>query len=136
VYEWTLNDIVLDVQTSEIHVTESGLYKVHSVSTEGCRSAGFASLSFAITDVETGADDAVVIYPNPAKGIVHVKVNSSMRGQTKVSVCNATGRLVLEQSVLFNEESSTLRLENLPPGLYHMMIRKGEKAILKKIVIR
>jgi uncharacterized repeat protein (TIGR03803 family) len=136
VYEWTLNDIVLDVQTSEIHVTESGLYKVRSVSTEGCRSADFASLSFAVTDVETGADDAVVIYPNPAKGIVHIKVNSSMRGQTKVSVFNATGRLVLEQSVLFNEESSTLRLENLPAGLYHMMIRKGEKAILKKIVLR
>jgi uncharacterized repeat protein (TIGR03803 family) len=136
VYEWTLNDIVLDVQTSEIHVTESGLYKVRSVSTEGCRSAGFASLSFAVTDVETEADDAVVLYPNPVKGIVNIKVNSSLRGQTKVSLFNATGRLVLAQPITFNDEASTLHLESFPAGLYHMMIRKGEKVILKKIVIR
>jgi hypothetical protein len=135
-YEWTLNDHVLNVQTSEIHVTESGLYKVRSISTEGCRSADFASLSFAVTDIETGADDAVVIYPNPVKGIMNVTVNSSLRGQAKISLFSTTGHLVLEQSIFFNEGSSALQLENLPAGVYHLMIRKGEKALLKKIVVR
>jgi hypothetical protein len=135
-YEWTLNDSVLDEQTSEIHITESGLYKVRSISTEGCRSAGFASLSFVVTGLETSTENAVMIYPNPGKGIINVKVSNSMLGQTEISLYNATGSLVLSQSISFSEEAIPIHLENLPAGLYNMMLRRNEKAILTKLVIR
>ncbi|HEY5745503.1 MAG TPA: choice-of-anchor tandem repeat GloVer-containing protein [Chryseolinea sp.] len=135
-YEWTLNDGVLDAQTSEIHVTESGLYKVRSISTGGCRSTDFASLSFIVTGLETSAENAIVIYPNPTKGTVNVKVSNSMRGQTEISLYNATGSLVLSQSIRFSEEASPIPLENLPPGLYNMMLRKDEKVVLRKLMIR
>jgi len=135
-YEWTLNDDVLDPQTSEIHIAESGLYKVRSISADGCRSADFASLLFVVTGLETSTENAVMLYPNPGKGIVNVKVTNSMRGQTEISLYNTTGSLVLSQSIRFSEEASPIHLENLPTGLYNMMLRNGEKVILKKLVIR
>jgi len=135
-YEWTLNEQVLDAQTSEIHITESGLYNVRSISTDGCRSTGVASLSFVVTGLEASTENAVVIYPNPGKGIVNVKVGNSLRGQTEISLYNATGSLVLSESIRFSEEASSVHLENLPAGLYSMMLRKDDKVVLKKLVIR
>lgn len=129
-------DLVLEAPTSEIHVTASGLYKVRSVSADGCRSENFASLSFTVTSTETNGEDAMLIYPNPARGIVYAKVNSSMRGFTEVSLFNSSGKLVWLQAVNFTDEAAPIHLEDLPAGLYHLMIRKDEKVVVKKIVLQ
>src|SRR5690606_27786911 len=39
IYAWTYNDALLNTDASEIVATETGSYKVYSLSTEGCRSA-------------------------------------------------------------------------------------------------
>jgi hypothetical protein len=136
VYEWMLGDVVLEAQTSEIQATESGLYTVRSISADGCRSEGFASLSFTVTGTETGAEDAVMIYPNPASGIVYAKVNSSMRGLAEVSLFNAAGKPLWSHAVNFTDEATPIHLEELPAGLYHLLVRKGERVMVKKIVLR
>jgi hypothetical protein len=136
VYEWKLNDAVLDMQTSEINAVESGIYKVHSVSNEGCRSAEYASLTFLVTGVEINSEDVVVIYPNPGKGPLNIRANSSMRGAAEVSVFNTTGSLVMNRSIDLNGEINTVTLEKLPAGLYHVMIKKGKKVVWRKIVIQ
>lgn len=136
VYEWTVDDVVLEAQTSEIHVTASGLYKVRSVSGDGCRSENFASLSFTVTGTEISTEDAMMIYPNPARGIVYAKVNNDMRGLTEASLFNSAGKRVWSQAVIFTDEAAPIHLEDLPAGLYHLMIRKDEKVIVKKIVLQ
>jgi uncharacterized repeat protein (TIGR03803 family) len=134
-YEWMLNDAVLDVQTSEINVMETGIYKVRSVSNEGCRSEGSALFSFFVTGIETSPEDVAMIYPNPGKGLLNIKINSSMRGELELSMFNSAGSMVLKQSMNFSNEIHAIDLENLPAGLYLAMIRSGEQVILKKIVI-
>src|SRR5690606_12540261 len=52
VYEWTYNDILLNTDASGIEATETGIYKVYSLSPEGCRSADFASIDVIITGIE------------------------------------------------------------------------------------
>lgn len=135
-YEWALDDVVLAAQTSEIQATGSGLYKVRSISADGCRSEDFASLSFTVTSAERNTEDAIVLYPNPARGIVYVNVNSGMRGPTEVSLFNSTGKLVWSQAVSFTDKAATIHLENIPAGLYHLMIRKNEKVVVEKIVLQ
>ncbi|HEY9049818.1 MAG TPA: choice-of-anchor tandem repeat GloVer-containing protein [Ohtaekwangia sp.] len=136
IYEWSLNDVVLNEQTKEIIAAESGVYKVRSISAEGCRSDDFASLSFTITGTETSAENTIILYPNPAKGMVYIQVNNSLLGQALVSLFNTTGGVVFSQSITFTEKTNVLHLENLPAGIYTMMIRKGEKVVLKKVAIK
>ncbi|MBL0739887.1 choice-of-anchor tandem repeat GloVer-containing protein [Chryseolinea lacunae] len=135
-YAWTLNDVLLNAHTAEINVTQSGTYTVRGISADGCLSSGFASLSFIVTAMEVDAKDAVVVYPNPSRGVVHVQVSNNLRGQAEVSVFDTMGSLVFSQGVRFDDEASTINLEGLPSGLYHLMLRKGENLVLKKIVLR
>lgn len=133
-YEWTLNDVLLDAQTSTIQVTQSGIYKARSLSPQGCLSPDYVSYSFVVTAVEARADNAVVVYPNPSKGILNVSITNSLHGYGKLSVFSATGEVVLEQGVDFTEKQHTIHLENFPPGVYHLMIQEGENIIVKKVV--
>jgi hypothetical protein len=41
--------------------------------------------------------------------------------------------VLLVQPMIFQAELQEINLERLSPGLYHIMIRKGEKIILKTI---
>ena len=135
-YDWTRNDEPLNEHGSEVHATEAGTYAVYSVSTEGCRSVDFASVSVVITGTELAANDAVFVYPNPGQGIVNLKGNNSFRGQADISIFNTTGNMVFAKSIDFGEEPSTIHLGNLPAGLYDLRIRKGDKVVHRKIVVQ
>ena len=135
-YEWTLNSTLLEAKTPELHAEESGIYTVRSVSDKGCRSAEHASLSFALTGLEDSRGDNVIIYPNPAKGILNVQFSNSVSGKIELLVLNGIGNVVYVQSISATNEAYTIHLENQPVGLYQMVIRNEEKTIVRKIVLR
>lgn len=137
VYEWTLNDVVLPGETTAgLEVTESGIYKVRSVSPEGCRSADFASIQVTITGVEEDLNNRIEIYPNPTRGTLYIKAVNDLPGLTSVWMIDATGQSVLTRTIELGKEASTINVEHLAAGLYEMIVRHGEYMVLKKVMIR
>ena len=135
-YEWTLDDVVLDQQTAEITVTETGEYEVRGLNEEGCRSAEAASLSFIVTALEKTSEGQITLHPNPASGFVYLQLPEHLRGQLSISMFSASGNLVMTRSALFNQKDNAVPIENLPAGLYHLLVRKNSRLISANLVIR
>ncbi|MFT5878639.1 MAG: hypothetical protein ACI9GM_001058 [Salibacteraceae bacterium] len=76
-------------------------------------------------------NDNIIVYPNPADNIVHIK-NIEKAAVLEVILYDNMGRICLIQ----NEFESCLNLEisNLPNGIYYLEIRTHESIISKKII--
>jgi uncharacterized repeat protein (TIGR03803 family) len=135
-YEWTFNGTILNEQTAEITVTQTGVYQVRGISAEGCRSEDVASLSFVVTGLETAAEQRITIYPNPANEVVNLTVTDDLLGPVEVSLFNASGKLVLTRSVHFNRDKNAISVAHLPAGIYHLLLRKGEQIISINLAVR
>ena len=79
--------------------------------------------------VEETSFNPIQLYPNPTKGLIYVKGNVGK--ETKVSVSDMTGKVVLTNPAYFNQ---MIDLSNLPSGIYFVKIIDGKKAIVKKVV--
>lgn len=134
-YEWTFNGALLNEQTVEITVTQTGVYQVRGISAEGCRSEDAASLSFVVTGLETATEQRVTIYPNPAHGVVNLNVTDDLLGSAEVLLFNASGKLVLTRSMHFNRDKNAISVGQLPAGIYHLLLRKDGRIISANVAI-
>jgi|GEM_PF-2681801 len=73
----------------------------------------------------------VCIYPNPARGVLHVQLPEP--GQATLVVYNSAGRLVRQQVV--SGYNATLNLGSLPAGFYHLLIFQGGNRYQKEFII-
>lgn len=135
-YRWTRNDVALPTHAATITASESGLYKVYSVSEVECVSAGFASRQIVITGMEEASNQTLKVYPNPSRGVLQIRVNNTLHGPASVSVVNAQGNVVHTQTIILTKEPTTISLEHLPAGLYNLVIRRDAVVLVKKILIR
>jgi Secretion system C-terminal sorting domain len=81
---------------------------------------------------QTQPGDSILVYPNPATGIVTV-----LSGGTTilgVSVQNVLGQDVLDESNL-RENNSILDISKLPPGTYFLAIQTSSGTQLRKVTI-
>ncbi|MEO7992106.1 MAG: choice-of-anchor tandem repeat GloVer-containing protein [Chryseolinea sp.] len=135
-YVWTHDGAELSEQTSEIEITESGLYQVWGKNNEGCLSADFASLAFIVTSLENDITRHISIYPNPTNNVAYVNVSGELLGPVEVMLFNAKGQLVITQSAYFNREGNVIPLEDLPSGLYHLQLRNASLTTWANVIIR
>jgi hypothetical protein len=69
---------------------------------------------------------SALLYPNPSKGIVHVQINSGVRGTAVVNLLDMSGRVVRTMVVSLEKGVNTKDLQ-LPvrAGFYMLQIRTG-----------
>lgn len=136
-YEWTLNDNVLEgANTAQIDVNQSGLYKVRGISDEGCRSSGFASLQYTITDAEAAVENVLKIYPNPASSVIYLQAAADLHGTSAITLTDAMGRPMLHQTITLSHVPTPIQIDHIPAGLYVLMASHDNMVILKKITIQ
>jgi len=70
------------------------------------------------------------VYPNPSNGCFHLDLGE---GQWQVTVCDVTGRKVLESQM---EAHSILDLSNQPNGVYFLKAQQGGNELSAKIVVK
>lgn len=76
----------------------------------------------------------VNIYPNPAKDIINIDLNSLAKAETSVEIINALGQLVYNTSSL--NQHLVLNTTDLVGGVYIVNIKQNDKTIaVKKVVI-
>jgi hypothetical protein len=76
----------------------------------------------------SGMSGGATLYPNPLKGLVHVQINSSVRGTAVVNVIDMSGRVVKTMVVSLEKGINTKDLQ-LPvrSGFYMLQIRTGSE---------
>ncbi|MBE0662951.1 MAG: T9SS type A sorting domain-containing protein [Bacteroidales bacterium] len=78
-----------------------------------------------------GEPNAVMVYPNPATGFLHVQANRNIR---EIKVFNSTGQLVI--STLVNDKTININTNGLTPGMYHLQIESEAGTSNQKVMVR
>ncbi|MBZ0326410.1 MAG: T9SS type A sorting domain-containing protein [Altibacter sp.] len=101
---------------------------------------GRSSYKLDISGVVLGTQEdlfktEVVVYPNPASEMVHIKLPKSS-ANTAVVIFDQLGRRVLMQ--YFSEPNSTftINISQLPQGVYFVKIEQGKKQATKRLLIK
>ena len=101
----------------------SHLYYIIAVYSDGCESSCEPIEAMWIPDAVNECGESSFIYPNPAKGFVHLAGN----GVQKVEIFTVTGQLVMEQQGSVEK----INVENLENGFYFVRLRfvSGERNV-------
>ncbi len=91
-----------------------------------------ASVSLCTGIVESFNASAISIYPNPAKDVVFVNLNTLSLDNTTIELYDAIGKLVVSQKVV--DAISTLSLSDLSKGIYSIRIIADSHQVVKRII--
>ena len=78
----------------------------------------------------------VNIFPNPSSDIFNIELQDSYLGETKVTVADELGRVIVEQSINKDKELMNCKfdLSNYSNGIYFVKIQSDKKTTTKRIV--
>lgn len=76
-----------------------------------------------------------LIYPNPAKEIINIKLEVSNGEQATISISNILGEVV-GSSVFENSNNITLKTNNLTSGIYLVTVSNQGKQSTQKLIIK
>lgn len=82
-------------------------------------------------------ESAFRIYPNPSTGIFRVESNSETTDDFTVSIYNALGQKVYESTEPSTSEymAKSIDLSRQSPGIYLVVMNRGEQTISEKVVV-
>ncbi|HYG18390.1 MAG TPA: glycoside hydrolase family 9 protein, partial [Ohtaekwangia sp.] len=84
------------------------------------------------TTIVTGVEDdasSVVVYPNPATGLITIKNHHP--GKYQVNIINAAGKSLLRENHTGN---AVINISELPSGLYVVVVRQNRRQVSTKIL--
>ncbi|HYX08712.1 MAG TPA: T9SS type A sorting domain-containing protein [Bacteroidales bacterium] len=133
-YDWYLNDVMLDVHDQAIQVNTDGDYKV-VVSNGVCGSA-----SEAYTYTRTGISNDLngnqfSLYPNPGNGLFTLQVSGEHAKKLNIEVFDVTGKMVYQNQSLNATGNISVDLQNLQNGIYFMNIRTSKRQSVIRVII-
>ena len=113
---------------------ENGIYPIYAIDANGCTTGGSV-----LVDVLSSLDDIsensfFSLYPNPAKDVVYLDFGTLQNELLTVSVFDAAGRLILENSFV-GESRFTLDLENFAVGFYEVRVSSDLFLGFEKLVV-
>ncbi len=74
------------------------------------------------------------VFPNPTQDIITVATPISGNGQTRIRLCDVTGRTVLDEQL--RSDQHKIDMSALNPGLYFLLLERNGVLIAQKPVIR
>jgi hypothetical protein len=78
---------------------------------------------------------SIAVYPNPGDGLFNIQISSEKPGMMQLKLNNVLGETLLSRSIQINSTSDyQLNLENLPDGIYFLIVEGNEELITKKLV--
>lgn len=77
----------------------------------------------------------LIIYPNPSKAEVYLKLPDVLKEQPIVEITDGYGRSVSPASVFIPNSTIYLDLKFLAPGMYFITVHNGSQRLTKKLLI-
>lgn len=96
------------------------------------------SFSFE-TGIQTFPDHLTVdVFPNPAEGILNIRMNQWMETPVRVELVDTLGHQVLTREYKDNGFLNEIRLDvpSVPPGFYVLILKNPSTTINKRIVLK
>ncbi|MBC6991113.1 MULTISPECIES: T9SS type A sorting domain-containing protein [Hymenobacter] len=83
-------------------------------------------------------DKAVVVYPNPSTGIVHIAINGFEGRKMELRILNVIGSVIYRETLteLNDRYTKTLDLSKFATGLYYVKLESENASEMRKLVIR
>ena len=85
-----------------------------------------------------GEDKALLVYPNPSTGIVHISINGFEGRKLELRVLNVIGSIMYRETLteLNDRYTRTLDLSKFANGLYYIKLESDTSSEMRKLVIR
>ncbi|RPD49668.1 T9SS C-terminal target domain-containing protein [Hymenobacter sediminis] len=83
-------------------------------------------------------EKALLVYPNPSTGIVHIAINGFEGRKVELRVLNVIGTVMYREvlSELNDRATRTLDLTKFANGLYYVKLEADNASEMRKLVIR
>lgn len=137
-YSWHFGDNTTDTAVQPTHqYAQPGVYTIQLIASNcGYQDTVTQTVTISATGLsETEHSNTVLVFPNPAGGIVNIRSVASPRQSAVVSVADMTGRNILK--VDWNE-GADLQLDTrvLPAGQYILQIVSGQKVSQSRLLLK
>jgi hypothetical protein len=76
------------------------------------------------------------VSPNPANSFITIRFPPALLEMTGISVRDISGRVVLEQEVLPFQQSVSLDIAGLRPGIYFLDFGRDDTLFTRKLVVQ
>ncbi len=90
-----------------------------------------------------GTDDFVlavedfVVYPNPSKGNLQIRLKSKISTHARISLSDVTGKTVYSSKVALKQGENRLNYKfNVSPGILFLRVTANSQSIVKKVVFK
>jgi uncharacterized protein (DUF2141 family) len=134
-YAWSSGET-----TQTIDVTAAGNFTVDVTDGNGCSSSHTVSV---VEDICTGLNDVnslttIETYPNPANGILNVRIKGSVSSSIKIQLLNLSGQQVETRTVMNygDEIIEQFDVTSLSKGVYFMNFTIGAKVTTQRVVVQ
>jgi hypothetical protein len=77
----------------------------------------------------------VIIFPNPAKDVINLTLNSIVNFPVKIEIFDLQGKKVRNESLLYSDKNYTINTANLNSGIYLINISNENYSVIKKLII-
>ena len=134
-YEWRLNgNLIAGIDSNIYKPVQTGSYNVSVIDNNGCRSNSdnFNLVVLAVADITVG-NARLRYYPNPASTVLNIDVVNPVYNKLEAKLYDITGKLLLTQ--LLNQRSIQLPVDQLPSGMYQLLIYNDHERTMVKVVV-
>jgi hypothetical protein len=121
---WYQNGVVINTNLPTITPSTAGSYQAQITNSNGC--TGWTNVyNYAVNGLNDVASNAAIkIYPNPAKDMAVIHINSTQLGE-ELKVTDANGRVVYKQKM--TDKEIILQVKDYAKGLYLISIGNAKQ---------
>jgi len=113
------------------------IVEVSDLELASARDTFVIKIDYPVGLTEKGADNDMLIYPNPATAKIYVQMPSDLKGELTLRIYNLLGEEVLQQQFIdLDGEELSIDISKLAPGIYMLKAGAAEREITRKLVIK
>lgn len=89
-----------------------------------------------VDEIENGAH--VTLYPNPADGLVNIRMVNNQGGNAQVRILDQTGKLIESSNWTYSSGAATkvIDINNLASGVYSVEVISQNKKAVERLIVR
>lgn len=121
-------------QTLNTSIYKDGNYYTRINNTNGCVSDTSNNILMILGGVHSNAISTLRFYPNPNNGEFSIDTKAMPAGKYELSIYNTLGQQVQQAS--FNTNDTKIVLQDVPAGIYQVLLRSNQYLFSGSVVVK
>lgn len=126
-------------QTVSHHYIDNGDFTVRLIGESSCgKDTVYSQVLIKAIGLDELPGANVQMWPNPVSDMLSISMSSVEHGEAKISVLDATGRLLETHQLAFGPQEATLQVDThtLPTGIYFVRVSTGHGVMVRRVVVQ